>query len=96
MLVNGIPFLVTFSQNIILITGKYVPTCTSGKLAKSTMKIVKLYYRGGFVTCLFIMDMELGKVKDKVGLLEVNTKSAQEHVAETERKNRLMKERTRC
>ena len=63
-----------------MITGKYVPTCTSGKLAKSTMKIVKLYYRGGFVTCLVLMDMEFKNIKDKVGLLEVNTTAARDHV----------------
>ena len=41
------------------------------------------------------MDMEFGKVKDKVGLLEVNTTAAREHVADIGKKI-LMKERTRC
>ena len=60
------------------------------------MKTVKLYPKGGFVTRLVLMDMELEKVKYKVVLLEVNTIAAREHVAEIEIQIRLMKERTRC
>ena len=96
MFMNGIPFLVTFSRNIILITCEYAPTLTAGKLAKSIMKTVKLYSRGGFLTRLVLMDMIFKKVKYKVDLLEVNNTSSQEHVAEIEGKIRLMKERTRC
>ena len=84
MFVNGIPFLVTFSQNIRLITCKYVPTSTTGQLAKYLMKTVKLYARGRFVTCLFFIDMEFEKVKDKVGMLEVNITAAQDHVIDIE------------
>ena len=58
------------------------------------MKTVKSYARGGFVTQLFLMYMEFEKVKDKVGLTEVNTTAAREHVAKIERKNRLEKQRT--
>ena len=85
MFVNGISFLVTFSQNIRLITYEYVPTCTAGKLDKFPTKIVKLYARGGFVNGLALMDVEFEKVKEKVFLLEVNTTAAQEHVADIER-----------
>ena len=71
--VNGISFFVTLSQNIILITCIYVASCTSGQSSKYLMNIVKLYYRSGFLTCLVLMDMVFEKIKDKVGLLEVNT-----------------------
>ena len=91
MFINGIPLLVSFSRNIRLITREYVPTCTAGQLGKSLMRIVKLYARGGFLTHLVLMDMEFEKVKDKVGLLKVNTTEAGEHVAEIERKIRLLK-----
>ena len=86
MVVNGIPSLVIFSQNIRLITCKYVPTSTTGQLAKYLMKTVKLYARCGFVTRLVLMDTELKKVKDKVGLLEVNTTAARDHAVEIEKK----------
>ena len=81
---NGIPFLVNFSRNIIWITCKYVSTCTAGKLAKSLMKILKLYARGGFVTSLVLMYMEPEKVKEKFSLLEPNTTSAREYAADIE------------
>ena len=42
MLVNEIAFLITFSQNIKLLTVEHVPNQTVGQLAKSIMKIVKL------------------------------------------------------
>ena len=79
--VNGIPFFVTFSQNIILITYEYVHTSTWWWLSKYLMNIVKLYSRGGFVTFLVIMDMEFEKVRYKVGLLEFNTTAARDNVA---------------
>ena len=69
MFVNGIPCLVTFSQNIRFITCKYFPAHTAGDLDKSLMKTIKLNARCGFVTCLVLMDTEFEKVNDKVGLL---------------------------
>ena len=53
MFVNIIPFLVTFSRNIILITVEHVPTSTAVQLAKSLMNIIKLYARGRLVIRLF-------------------------------------------
>ena len=60
---------------------------SAGQLAKSPMKIVKLYARGGFVNRLVLMDMKLEKFEYKVDLLEVNTKAAREHVADIEKKS---------
>ena len=57
MFVDGIPFLVTFSRNILLVTCKHAHTRTSGQLDKSLMKTVKLYARFVFVTHLVLMDM---------------------------------------
>ena len=70
MFVNGIPFLITFSRNIRLITAEHVPTRTARQLAKSLMNIVELYGRGGFLVRLVLMDMEFEKIKDKVALLD--------------------------
>ena len=75
MFMNGIPFLVTFSRNIRLITCEYVHTHTTGQLAKYLMKMVKLYARGGFITRLVLMDIEFKKAKDKVDLFGINTTS---------------------
>ena len=42
------------------------------------------------------MDMEFKKIKDDMGLVDVNTTVAREHMAEIERGICLLKERSRC
>ena len=96
MFVHSIPSLVNFSRKIRLITVEHVPTSTAVQLAKSLMNIIKLYARGRLVIRLFLMDMEFEKIKDKVGLVEINTTAAREHVGEIERQICLIKERKRC
>ena len=58
MFVNSIPFLVTLSRNIILITVEHVTTRTRVQLAKSSMNIIKIYAIDCFVIRLVLMDME--------------------------------------
>ena len=45
---------------------------------------------------MILMDMEFEKVKTELGLIDVNTTAAREHVAEIERGISLLKERSRC
>ena len=85
MFVNGITFLISFSQNIKLLTVEHVPNRTVGQLAKSIMKIVKLYAQGGFTVKVVLMDKEFDKIRDAVGHLEINTTATRQHVAEIER-----------
>ena len=96
MFVRGIPFLVTFSRKIKMITAKYVPSRTAQQLAHSLTKIVNTYARGGFVIDLALVDMEFEKVREKFEIIEVNTTAAREHVTEIERHIRLIKGRVRC
>ena len=79
-----------------MVTAEHVPTHIARRLAKLLMKVVKLYAHGGFVVRLVLMDMEFDKIKDLVGLAEVNTTATHEHVAEIEREVCLVKECTRC
>ena len=58
MFVRGIPFLVTFSRKIKMITVEYVPSRTAQKLANCLTNIVNTYVRRGFVVDLALMDME--------------------------------------
>ena len=58
MFVKSIPFLVTFTRKIILITVDHVPTRTAVHLDKSLMNILKIYARDSFVIRLVLMDME--------------------------------------
>ena len=56
MFVNGILFFTTLSRDIRFGTAEHVPFCTAKQLAKSLMKIVKLYALGGFVVHNVLMD----------------------------------------
>ena len=93
MFLNGIPFLVTLSRKIKILTAEYLPSCTAKQLSSSLIKIVKVYAQGGFIVCLVLMDMEFEKIKDDFDKVEVNTTTAREHVAENERGIRHVKER---
>ena len=77
-------------------TAENVPGRTAVELANPLLKVTKMYARGGFVVKTCYMDKEFDKMKEIVGLLEVNTAAAQEHVAEIERMIWLVKERVRC
>ena len=57
------------------------------------MKAVYGYARGGFVVNLMLMNMEFEKVKDELPLVVVNTTAAREHVPDSERRIRTIKER---
>ena len=96
MFVSGIPFLVTFSRKIKIITAKYVPSRTAQYLANSLTKIVNTYARGVFVIDLALKDMEFEKVREKLAIIEVNTTAAREYVPEIEHQICLIKERVRC
>ena len=85
MFVNGIAFLISFLQNIKLLTVEHVPNRTVGQLAKSIMKFVKLSAQGGFQVKVVLMDKEFDKIRYAVGHLEINTTAAREHVAKIER-----------
>ena len=71
-----------------------MPSRTAKQLSKSLKKILQLYARGGFIIRVIFMDMEFEKVKDELGLVDVNTTAAREQVAEIERGIRLLKERS--
>ena len=56
--VNSLPFLTTMSRDIRFGTAEHVPSCTARQLAKSLMKVVKVYALGGFVVQNVLMDGE--------------------------------------
>ena len=80
MFINGIPFFTSFSRDIRFGTAEHVPYRTAKQLAKSLMKIVKLYAIGGFVARNLLMDGEFEKVKTKVEILDINISAVREHV----------------
>ena len=60
MFVNGLPFLVTSSRGIILVTIEYLPSRTAKRLAITLKRVLKVYTRtrGGFAVQTMMMDME--------------------------------------
>jgi hypothetical protein len=57
MLVNGLPFLVTLSRGISLVTIKCLPSRTAKQLANSIECMVRIYGRAGFIVQISMMDM---------------------------------------
>ena len=62
MFVKGIPFLATLSRDNIFGMAEHVPYRTAKQLAKSLMKVVKLYVKGGFGVSNVLMDGEFENV----------------------------------
>jgi hypothetical protein len=64
MFVDGLPFFVTLSRGIKLVTLEFLPSCTTDQLHKSLLAVARLYRRGGFLVKLALMDMEFKKLED--------------------------------
>ena len=96
MFVNSLPFVVKFGQGIGLLTAEFTPTWTAKQLACNLSKIVSLHSLAGFVVQIIIMDMEFNKVIPQMPQTNINTTAASEHVAEIERRIRIIKERCRA
>ncbi len=93
---NGLPFLVTSSRGISLVTIEYLKSRTAKRLVHTLERVFRIYGTAGFIMQTAIMDMEFKKLKDKLLNVILNTTAAQEHVGEIERKIRVVKERARC
>ena len=96
MFVNGVPFLVSASRSINLITIEHAPRRrTASYLATLLNRIVQTYNKAGFRVRIILMDNEFDKVKQQTPHLNINTTAANEHVGDIERKIRVIKERAR-
>ena len=95
MFVNGIPFLITRTRGLQLITIEYLPRRTAKYIGHKLNRVLSFYRRAGFVVQLALMDMEFETVRAECPSLPINTCAANEHVPEIERAIRLVKERAR-
>jgi hypothetical protein len=95
MFVNGLPFLVTLSRGISLVTIKFLPSRTAKHSANSMECVIRIYRKASFIVQMSMMDMEFKKLRDQLPNVALNTMATQEHVGEIERKIRLIKERAR-
>jgi hypothetical protein len=76
MFVNSLPFLVTSSRGISLVTIEYLPSRTAKCLALTLERVIKVYTRGGFVVQTMMMDMEFEKLVDLLPNVAINTTAA--------------------
>lgn len=95
MFVNGMPFLVTVTRAIKLITIKYLERRTAKQLSLCLNRIIQLYLKGGFHVKTFYMDGEFEKIKTHMPQVDINTTRANEHVGKVERAIRTLKEHAR-
>jgi hypothetical protein len=95
MFVNELPFLVTSSWGISLVTIKHLPSQTAKCLVHTLEQVFRIYGLAGFVVQTTMMDMEFGKLKNLLAHVALNTTAAREHVGKIKQKIRVIKERAR-
>jgi hypothetical protein len=83
MFVNSVPFLVSLSRNINLITIEHTPSPQTATSLGSLLQCIGcVYARASFTVQTILMDIEFEKVHDHVPMLDVNTPAASEHVGD--------------
>ena len=95
MFVNSVPFLVSASRRLNLITIEHAPQRTASKIAYLLQRIIRVHNRAGFTVQMILMDNEFEKVRHHLHETTLNIPAAGEHVAEIERRIRVIKERSR-
>jgi hypothetical protein len=94
MFVNKVPFLVSQSRRLNLITCKFLRTAKS---LTSKIDLIRHLYAGGrFMVDTILMDNEFEKLRPLVPGININTTAAKEHVPEIERRFRVIKKRGRA
>ena len=73
MFVNGVPFLVSASRGINLITAKYTPSRTAKQLAADIRRVMDVYARGGFQVGTVLMDNKFEPLRNLVPILAMST-----------------------
>lgn len=98
MYVNGIPMLVTISNNIRFGTVEALPNRNFGTLVKGIKSVASVYRKGGFRIITAKMDGEFEALRGELADLEIglNEAARDEHVGEVERYIRTLKERMRA
>lgn len=76
MFVNGLPFFVTLSRDIKLITTEFLPSRTVPLLCNTLKKTLAIYKRGGFTVRTCLMDMEFDKMVNDMDEVIINTTTA--------------------
>ncbi len=100
MFVNGMPFLTSISKNIKYRMAMWLPTRTVNDITSLVKSLLKLYQAASFRVAEVSGDQEfkpvLKALQEDGWSFKTNLASAQEHVPEAERNNRVLKERIRA
>jgi hypothetical protein len=97
--VNQMPFLSTISRRIYYRTCQWIKSREVDTYQECFIKVLKLYKSAGFQVATVSADREFVAVLDPIKeqyKFTTNYASAQEHVPEVERSNRVIKERVRA
>ena len=89
--VYGISFLLTVEIKLKFLTVEHTLFCTAKSLDKHIKRGLQVYERAEFTVRYVITDGEFKKVKELLPTIVCNTTAAKEHVAEAERKIRIVK-----
>ncbi len=95
MFMNGLPFLVTSSQGLSLVTIEHLQSRTAKRLVHTLEQVFIIYTTAGFVIQTALMDMEFEKLRMMMPHVALNTTAAREHIGEVEQKIIMIKERAR-
>jgi hypothetical protein len=95
MFVNGLPFLVTSSQGLSLVTIEHLQLRTAKCLVHTLERAFRIYETARFVIQMALMDMDFEKLRMMMPHVALNTTAACKHIGEVEQKNRVIKERAR-
>ena len=64
MFVSGLPFLVTVSRGIDLVTSEYLPNVTAISLRDAINRVIQVYQKKGFVVRTALADGQFECVRD--------------------------------
>ncbi len=96
MFINGLPFLVSISRNITLITVSYMPSRKTEDLRQGMQQIISVYQRRGLTVTTAMLDNQFDPLWGLLGTVDLNVTAAAEHAPEIERCIRMIKERIRA
>ena len=69
-----------------------IPSWTTDQFSNSLITVIKLYLQNDSVIRVILMDIEIDKVANKLGKVEVNISVTQEHLGEVERNISMVNE----
>ena len=70
MFTNEIPFLITMSRGVNLITEEQTPKRISSQLVTNLSKVLQIGLKACFMVRIILMDLEFEKIKQSLMLLQ--------------------------